>query len=301
LNNKKSKSIIRSIDFFLRGFAIGSVDVIPGISGGTIALMLGIYEKTINSIFNIEFGIINFILQKREKSLDHFNKLDWKFIICLTLGIITALFIGANLISTLLEKWPNELMSLFLGLILGSIVIPWTQIKKKTFSVHAILSISIALSFLILSISFSTNTDPHLLMIIFAGLLSVCAMILPGISGALILLMIGMYEITLNAVKNGNFIYLVLFFLGVCSGMVILIPILKWLFKKYREKILIILVGLMIGSSINLWPWKTSTNNFPKLPDEIHLLFISIVFIILGIIFSTLLRKIPHIIKSLTE
>ena len=300
MNKKKLKLIIKSIDFFLRGFAIGSVDVIPGISGGTVALMLGIYEKIINSIFNIEFGIINFILKRKDKSSAHFKKLNWKFIIFLTLGIITALIIGANLISTLLEKWPNELKSLFLGLILGSIAVPWTQIKKKNFSIYAILSISIALSFLLLSISYSTKTNPHLLLIIFAGLLSISAMILPGISGAFILLIMGMYEVTLNAVKNGNFVYLILFISGAFTGIIILIPILKWLFKKYREKILIILVGLMIGSSINLWPW-IDKNNVPQLPNDINLLFLSIVLIIIGIIFSTLLRKLPQIIKSLTE
>ena len=261
--------------------------------------MLGIYEKIINSIFNIEFGIINFILKRKDKSSAHFKKLNWKFIIFLTLGIITALIIGANLISTLLEKWPNELKSLFLGLILGSIAVPWTQIKKKNFSIYAILSISIALSFLLLSISYSTKTNPHLLLIIFAGLLSISAMILPGISGAFILLIMGMYEVTLNAVKNGNFVYLILFISGAFTGIIILIPILKWLFKKYREKILIILVGLMIGSSINLWPW-IDKNNVPQLPNDINLLFLSIVLIIIGIIFSTLLRKLPQIIKSLT-
>ena len=301
MNNNKSKSIIRLIDFFLKGFAIGSVDVIPGISGGTVALMLGIYEKIINSIFNIEFGIINFVLQKREKSLAHFKKLNWKFIICLILGIITALFIGANLISALLEKWPNELKSLFLGLILGSIIVPWVQIKKKNFFNYAILSISIALSFLVFSISYSIKTNPQLLLIMIAGFLSVSAMILPGISGAFILLLMGMYEGTLDAIKNGNFIYLFFFFFGGITGLIILIPILKWLLKKYRDKILIILVGLMIGSSINLWPWKTDTKSFPKLPDEINLLIISIIFIILGIILSTVLRKLPWIRKSLTE
>lgn len=289
------------MNFFLKGFAIGSVDVIPGISGGTVALMLGIYEKIIDSIFNLEFGIINFILQKKEKSLEHFKKLNWKFIICLTLGIITALFFGANLISALLEKWPNELKSLFLGLILGSIIVPWVQIKKKNFLIYAILLISIALTFLVFSTSYSTKTNPQLLLIVVAGLLSVSAMILPGISGAFVLLLLGMYKVTLDAVKNGNFTYLIFFFLGGITGLIILIPILKWLLKKSRDKILIILVGLMLGSSINLWPWKTDTNNFPKLPDELNLLIISIILIIIGIISSIILRKLPWIIKSLTE
>ena len=289
------------MNFFLKGFAIGSVDVIPGISGGTVALMLGIYEKIIDSIFNLEFGIINFILQKKEKSLEHFKKLNWKFIICLTLGIITALFFGANLISALLEKWPNELKSLFLGLILGTIIVPWVQIKKKNFLIYAILLISIALTFLVFSTSYSTKTNPQLLLIVVAGLLSVSAMILPGISGAFILLLLGMYKVTLDAVKNGNFTYLIFFFLGGITGLIILIPILKWLLKKSRDKILIILVGLMLGSSINLWPWKTDTNNFPKLPDELNLLIISIILIIIGIISSIILRKLPWIIKSLTE
>ena len=289
------------MNFFLKGFAIGSVDVIPGISGGTVALMLGIYEKIIDSIFNLEFGIINFILQKKEKSLEHFKKLNWKFIICLTLGVITALFFGANLISALLEKWPNELKSLFLGLILGSIIVPWVQIKKKTFLIYAILLISITLTFLVFSTSYSTKTNPQLLLIVVAGLLSVSAMILPGISGAFILLLLGMYKVTLDAVKNGNFTYLIFFFLGGITGLIILIPILKWLLKKSRDKILIILVGLMLGSSINLWPWKTDTNNFPKLPDEINLIIISIILIIIGIISSIILRKLPWIIKSLTE
>jgi len=292
---------MRLIDFFLKGFAIGSVDVIPGISGGTVALMLGIYEKIINSIFNIEFGIINFILQKREKSLEHFKKLNWKFIIGLILGIITALFIGANLISTLLEKWPNELKSLFLGLILGSIIVPWLQIKKKNFLIYAILLISISLSFLVFSISYATKTNPQLLLIMVAGFLSVSAMILPGISGAFILLLLGMYESTLDAVKNGNFSYLFFFLLGGITGLIILIPILKWLLKKSRDNILIILVGLMLGSSIHLWPWKTDTNSFPIIPDEINLLIISIILIIIGIISSIILRKLPLIIKSLTE
>jgi putative membrane protein len=292
---------MRLIDFFLKGFAIGSVDVIPGISGGTVALMLGIYEKIINSIFNIEFGIINFILQKREKSLEHFKKLNWKFIIGLILGIITALFIGANLISTLLEKWPNELKSLFLGLILGSIIVPWLQIKKKNFLIYAILLISISLSFLVFSISYATKTNPQLLLIMVAGFLSVSAMILPGISGAFILLLLGMYESTLDAVKNGNFSYLFFFLLGGITGLIILIPILKWLLKKSRDKILIILVGLMLGSSIHLWPWKTDTNSLPIIPDEINLLIISIILIIIGIISSIILRKLPLIIKSLTE
>ena len=298
MRNIKSKSVIRLTGYFLKGFAIGSIDVIPGISGGTVALMLGIYEKIINSVSDIEFGIMNFVSKKREQSLKHFNKVNWNFIIFLTVGILTALFIGANLISMFLDKWPHELRSLFLGLVLGSIIVPWSQIKTKNILTFLLLLFSMSLAFWIMSISYSTKISPNMLWIILAGLVSVSAMILPGISGAFILLLLGMYETTINAIKNSDYIYLILFLIGAISGIIILTPLLKWLLNKLRDQVLAVLVGLMLGSSTALWPWNAELYNIPQLPDEKSLLIVPIIFLPLGIIITTLFRKMFSNIKN---
>lgn len=279
------------INIFLKGFAMGMVDIIPGISGGTMALILGIYEKIILELKKINFKNLKNLLSKKQENRE---KIDLNFLIFLFLGIITAIISLAKLIHYLLQNYPNQLYGFFLGLILASIflLLPKNFYKNKN---YFFLIPGFIIAWLISS-SGSLNSPNTYFNIFLSGFLAICAMILPGISGSFILLILGKYEFMISVLKNpftnNNLFYILIFAFGCSLGLLSFVKLLGFLFKKYKEQSLAVLIGFMAGALKKIWPFSQELINEKNLFINIILILL---LIILGIIVGVL---IPRIAKT---
>lgn len=235
-----------TIQNLLRGFAMGTTDLIPGFSGSTTALLLGIYERLITFISGAGKAII------RRQS---FKELDWKFAIPLVVGIFIAVFSLANLLRILLEDYPEEMAGVFSGLTifaLYSLLEPFR--REKSFLYLISLAIG-GLFFWLLGFGLDAVETPNLLIFFLAGVLASIALILPGVSGSFILLILGLYSSVINAVSDFEILDLILLGLGAAVGLVLFSSILNFFLKKYRTYLLAIVSGLLLGSFRVLWPW----------------------------------------------
>lgn len=237
------------------GFLMGSADLVPGVSGGTIALVLGIYERL---VANIRQGARSASLLVRGKVGDALRSLryvEWSFLVPLLLGVLTAVVVLARTLEHLLETRPVQLSAVFFGLIVGSVVISLTELRERSPRIAVIVLASTVATFLLLGLRSGRFEDPSLLIILLGGALAICAMILPGISGSFILLMIGLYEFVLGAVSARDLVVVAVFGAGTVLGLAMFSTLLNWLLRRFREVVLAVLIGLMAGSLRVLWPW----------------------------------------------
>jgi len=245
--DKKTRSLM------FTGFIMGAADIVPGVSGGTIAFIMGIYEELVNSI-KIMTGTVPLLLL-RGKIREAFKLIPFKFIIPLAIGIGTALLSLSKLISFLLNRYPSNLWAFFFGLVLASIFI----IGKKV-SIWNIKNLLAMLFFGFFTYSIMglipVETPETLLTIFMSGAIAICAMILPGISGSLLLVMMGKYEQILSAVNRYDVLTIGVFMLGAIFGLAMFSRLLGWLLKKHYNITIAGLIGFMIGSLRKVWPWK---------------------------------------------
>ena len=257
-------------DYFLitlKGIAMGAADVVPGVSGGTIAFITGIYEELIDTINKIDFNVIKIAKQKGIKFA--WQSINGNFLLALFLGIAISIISLAKGIKWMLHNEPILLWSFFFGLVLASIFYVGKQIKTFNFNIIiAIILSSIASYFLTLAEPFTSPDSP--LYLLFCGFVAIIAMILPGVSGAFILLILGAYQTTIDTIndlaqglltKDFNlfkeaFINFLMLAVGAVLGLKIFSKILNWLFKNHKDLTLAMLTGFMIGSLNKIWPWK---------------------------------------------
>lgn len=238
---------------FLVGIAMGAADVVPGVSGGTIAFITGIYDTLLESIRRINPRLITMIKQQGIKQA--FNHINGVFLMCLFSGIITSIFTFAQVISWMLETHPISLWSFFFGLIIISVVHIFKQVQQ--WQVTRLISVAVGIFFAYaITVLHPLSIEPTQLNIILAGSLAICAMILPGISGSFILLLLGMYGPILIAAKSFDVTTLVLFASGCLIGLLSFSHFLSWMLRQYRDITLTFLSGLMIGTLNKTWPWK---------------------------------------------
>jgi putative membrane protein len=254
----------------LKGIAMGAADVVPGVSGGTIAFISGIYEELIESIDNLNFGVLK--LCKRDGFKAAWNSINGSFLLALFTGIAISILSLAKLIKHLLLNEPILLWSFFFGLVLASILYIGKQINSwSPIIILAIILTSIVSYFITLAEPFASPDSPFYLL--FCGFIAIIAMILPGVSGAFILLILGAYETAINTVNNliegmtsmnldllkDALLKFFLLGLGAIIGLKVFSKILNWMFKKHKNLTLAILTGFMIGSLNKIWPWKLVT------------------------------------------
>ena len=237
----------------LKGMAMGAADVVPGVSGGTIAFISGIYEELISSINNIDLKL--FQLLKNEGIKAFWTKLNGNFLTALFLGIFISLFSLAKFLSWLLENEAILLWSFFFGLVSASIFLVGKEIKKWNFFTVTILLVGAAIAYFITTLPPNENVD-SLPFLFLSGALAVCAMILPGISGAFILVLLGSYKTILDAVHERQLGMVITVTLGAIFGLLSFARLLKWMFKNYRNATLALLTGFILGSLNKIWPWK---------------------------------------------
>ncbi|MFH0289729.1 DUF368 domain-containing protein [Vibrio owensii] len=238
---------------YFKGMAMGAADVVPGVSGGTIAFITGIYDTLLESIRRINPSL--FSIWKKDGFKAAFNHINGFFLISLFAGIFTSIATLAKLISWLLETHPIPIWSFFFGLILVSVYHIIRQVEKRDAIRFVALLIGIGFAYSITVLK-PLHMEPTAINTILAGAIAICAMILPGISGSFILLLIGMYAPVLGAVKGFQIDILALFLVGCVAGLLSFSHLLSWLLRKFRDLTLMFLTGLMIGTLPKIWPWK---------------------------------------------
>jgi len=249
----KERRILDYIFITLKGMAMGAADVVPGVSGGTIAFISGIYEELITSINNINLSLIGIFKKEGIKAV--WNKINGNFLVSLFIGIFVSVLSLAKFLSWLLENEPVLLWSFFFGLVVASIFFVGKEIKRWNLGKITILILGAALAYFITELPVSENTDslPYLFM---SGALAICAMILPGISGAFILVLLGSYKTILDAVHERDLKIVITVALGAIFGLLSFARLLKWMFSHYKNTTLALLTGFILGSLNKIWPWK---------------------------------------------
>lgn len=246
----------RTLDYVfitLKGMAMGAADVVPGVSGGTIAFISGIYEELITSINNIDLSLIKMLRKDGIKAV--WNKVNSNFLLALFVGIFISVLSLAKFLSWLLENEPILLWSFFFGLVVASIFMVGKEITRWNMGSIVVLLLGAALAFFITELPASDNVDslPYLFL---SGALAICAMILPGISGAFILVLLGSYKTILDAVHERDFKIILTVGIGAIFGLLSFARLLKWMFNHYKNITLALLTGFILGSLNKIWPWK---------------------------------------------
>ncbi len=242
----KRRNTFDYIKLFFKGIFMGIADAIPGVSGGTIALLLGIYEELIHTISSLNFEQILYLRKNGFKSF--WSKINGGFLFSLLLGIGVSLISFVKISSILLDKYPLFVWSFFLGLIIATVYVIYKLIEKLNFRNILFVLISIMATLLLSSFSTVEINNIGLLYILFCGIIASSAMILPGISGSLILVILGVYTFLINALNNLDILIIIAFILGAIIGLLGFSRVLKYLFNNYRNITYSIMLGLVIGS-----------------------------------------------------
>ena len=252
----------------IRGFLMGAADIVPGVSGGTIALVLGIYERLVASIRAGSSALGALIRLDFDEFRSWLGKIEWPLILPLGAGILVAVFSLAPVLERLLRDYPEIMAALFVGLVAGSAVIAWKLLTvRDTFRIAVLVGTGIVV-FVLLGLTESTSadgtsqiTEPATWAFFASGAVAITAMILPGISGSFILVMLGMYGPVLAAVSDRDFLTLAVFMLGAVIGLALFSQVLHRALRDHYNTVMAVLIGLMIGSLRVLWPWPLGVDS----------------------------------------
>ncbi|MEZ7991579.1 MAG: DUF368 domain-containing protein [Halioglobus sp.] len=244
---------LSSAGIFLRGLLMGAADIVPGVSGGTVAFITGIYDQLLDSLRAVDLEFL-----ARLSRLDiagAWQHINGRFLLALLLGIATSIFSLAQLVSWVLEHHPVPLWAFFFGLILASAVVLLREVDN--WSVPKVLCLLSAGAVAVcIALSPVMSLEMGLAGVFLAGFLAVCAMILPGISGSFILVLLGMYSTTLVALKSLDLVFILVFVIGAGCGLLCFSRLLHWLLQRFHQGTMAVLTGFLFGSLLVVWPWK---------------------------------------------
>jgi len=268
MSSSPSKSpVLKSFGQFLfdvfRGLLMGVAEVLPGISGGTVALIIGIYERVVFSASQAVKGIISLLSFSKAnwtKARERFQGIDWKLLVPLLIGMVLAILGSSAAVYPLIIAYPTITSAAFAGLILASLVVP-IKLSGGNWQVKHLLIAAIAagFAFTLTSLPRSTDTEPSEILIFVSAALAICALSLPGVSGSNVLIAMGMFTPVLLAVNTLDFRYLGIFMLGAIVGFASFVGVLQWLLENRRKATFVVMAGLMFGSVRALWPWQTDS------------------------------------------
>ena len=278
---------------FVRGVLIGIAEIIPGISGGTIALITGVYSRIINSAAEAFKGLgllATFSKKNFVQAGARFRSMSWSMLIPMLIGMVIALFAAAGVVEPLLEQYPTMTKALFAGLIAASLAVPIKLSGGKWGLTEYAVALSAATAaFAFTSIPRGADLDPGFFLIAGSAAIAVCALVLPGVSGSYLLLALGMYAPTIAAVNDRDFGYLGTFVLGAIVGLGAFVGLLQWLLEHKARITLVVMSGLMVGSLRALWPWQSETGEIlvPAANPLIELALFAIgAAVVAGLIFA---------------
>ena len=258
------------LSLFLKGMAMGAADVVPGVSGGTIAFITNIYEELISNLSRMDAGALKLLFKGKFRLL--WSHIGGTFLAILFAGIITSVFTLASVLHYGLEHYSTSIWSFFFGLVFASIFVVGRNIKHWGYLQIVSLMSGTAIAYWVTTLPAVGGTE-HPLYLILCGALAVCAMILPGISGSFILLLLGAYETVLSAVSDRNLLIIAYVGVGAVAGLISFTKLLKWIFENYYSVAIALLTGFLLGSLNKLWPWQEKdsvtlvTENMPPGSD----------------------------------
>ena len=281
----KSRNLVDYISLFFKGIFMGIADAIPGVSGGTIALLLGIYEELISTISSLNVNLLIDLKQNGFKSF--WKKLNGNFLVTLIVGIGISLIFFIKISSKLLNDYPMFIWSFFLGLIIATVYVIFKLIKTWDYINIISAFATIILSSILSSISLNSSDEISLIYILVCGIIASSAMILPGISGSLILVIMGVYKVLIDSVNNLEISIIFTFIIGAITGLISFSKILSWLFNNYKNLTYSIMLGLVIGSIGKVWPWKQ--NETVELAN-LDMIF-SVILVIIGFFMIFIIEK----------
>jgi len=254
-----SQSLSTYLVLAVKGFCMGAANVIPGVSGGTMALILGIYEELINAIRSLNFNFLRLLAFLKVRQA--VSSVSWPFLLPVGVGVLLATVSLAKALSWLLASCPVIVWSFFFGLVLSSVLTVSRVIKRwgmPTFGAAALGAVGAYFLF-----GLMPGTTPDAPWFIFlSGFLAICAMILPGISGAYVLVLLGKYHYILEAINDKDLWTLLILVAGAVVGLLSFVRAIEWLLKRYHDLTMAILTGLMVGSLRKIWPWKETVSTF---------------------------------------
>lgn len=255
---KKKRTLKEYLGIYLRGAAMGASDIVPGVSGGTIAFIFGIYEELIESIR--KFGDPEFLRAVFRFRIKKILELaNWEFLLALGLGILTAIFTLSHFLEWLMFNQPVYLWSFFFGLVIASILLVGKRIANWTRSLWGMLALGTTFAFVLVGLV-PTHTPETWWFMILSGAAASVALILPGISGSFILLLMGKYQHVVGAVTDHDYVTLALVAVGAVLGLVTVAQLISRLFKKYHDLTVALLTGFMVGSLRKIWPWREAVS-----------------------------------------
>ncbi len=243
----------RYLRLYLTGFGMGTADLIPGVSGGTVAFLSGIYEELLQTIKSLSGDFLRLVLKREFKKA--FKIVPFKFLVPLALGLFSAILSLANILSYLLSSHPTYIWAFFFGLVLASTFIVLKRVVRWDLSDRLSFVVSAAVTYFVVGM-IPIETPDNLPFIFLSGAIAICAMILPGISGSFILLLLGKYQQILSAVTDRDFLTISVFTAGCVVGLALFARVLSWLFKHHHDISVAILAGIMLGSIRKIWPWQ---------------------------------------------
>ncbi|MDA8719333.1 DUF368 domain-containing protein [Candidatus Actinomarina sp.] len=288
---------------YLKGAAMGAADIVPGVSGGTIALITGIYEELISSIKNINSKLFKILLKNGIK--EFWSALNGNFLLVLLTGIFTSVILLAQVIVFLLVNHEFKLWGFFFGLIIASAFLILKDIQSHNIKSILLMLFGILIAATI-SLSSTTSFPNSDIFIFITGSIAITAMILPGISGSFILLLLSKYEFIINAIKDFDIRVILVFGLGCICGLLVFSRFLHFLFQNYKDNLLSVLSGFLIGSLIKIWPFRMVIETRidsdgieeamitqPVIPtsQDIESILMFLLFSIFGYLLITLIQK----------
>jgi putative membrane protein len=242
------------VGYVLKGLGVGIANIIPGVSGGTIALITGIFVRLINAIKSFGIGALKLLLQGKWKAF--VEKTDLYFLVAVFAGVFLAIILLAKIFGFLFENYPVYIWAYFFGLVFASIYFVGKRVDRWTVSVVISLIIGTGIAVVISLFNPATENDGFIYLML-CGVVAVCSMILPGLSGSFVLILMGNYQlVAIDAINNRDFEILFPVAIGAVVGLVAFSHLLSWVFKHYKDQTIALLTGFILGSLNVLWPWK---------------------------------------------
>ena len=252
-----------------RGFVMGAADVVPGVSGGTVALVFGIYPRLVDTIRQGARALGHFVRLDIGSGWSRVRRVDWAFLLPLLAGIAVAVVTLASVIERQLEENPEEMAGIFFGLVAASTWVAWRLLRQRTPALVMVMAVVALIVFVALGWRSGPVADPSPLAFFGAGMVAICAMILPGISGSFILLMLGMYGAVIHVVDDRVIGDAAIFIGGAVVGLALFSTLLGWLLDTVFEWVMAVLIGLMLGSLRVLWPWPNGVGVISENDEEV--------------------------------
>jgi putative membrane protein len=256
----------------VRGGAVGTSEALPGISGGTVALIVGLYDQLIGGAGHMVSGIKRYVTdvprgRGKDRANEQFRQVDWSVLVPALIGMAVALVLAVVLLAPLVEEYAQYAYALFFGLVLACLWIPYTGAGKKWRAWHYLVALAAAALAFSLTGMPGANLPTNPVFVFLGGAVAICALVLPGVSGSFVLLTLGLYEPTLQAVREVDVVYLGVMALGMVTGLALFVKLLQFLLENHHHITLVVLTGLMAGSLRALWPWQDHDRNPLPLTD----------------------------------